>query len=97
MVLMYKKDFVAQFINIPQIYYIFTSVSTCLSPVYILRRNRNRGGGGIACYIRKDLCLNIRDLNCKKVKNTIFDILLPNLKPITVGVLCRPSNQATWS
>ena len=66
MALMYKKDFVAQFIKIPQIYYILTSVSTCLPPVYILRRHRNRGSGGIACYIRKDLCFNIRDLNCKK-------------------------------
>ena len=33
----------------------------------ILRCGRNRHGGGVACYIRKDLCFNIRALNCKKI------------------------------
>ena len=48
-------------------------------PVYdILRCDRNRNGGGVACYIRKELGFNTRALNCKEIKNIIFDILLPN-------------------
>ena len=52
----------------------------------ILRCDRNRNGGGVACYIRKDLCFNTRALNCKEIENIIFDILLPKSKPITIGV-----------
>ena len=30
----------------------------------ILRCHRSRNGGGVACYIKKDLCFNTRALNC---------------------------------
>ena len=59
----------------------------------ILRCDRNRNGGGVACYIRKDLCFNTRTLHCKEIENLVFDILLPKLKPITIGVFYRPPNQ----
>ena len=58
----------------------------------ILRCDRNRNGGGVACYIRKDLCFNTRTLNCKEIEN----IILPKLKPITIGVFYRPLNQANF-
>ena len=51
----------------------------------ILRCDRNKNGGGVACYIRKYLWLNTRALNCKEIENIIFDILLPKSKPITIG------------
>ena len=38
----------------------------------ILQCNRNRNGGGFACYIRKDLCFNTRALNRKEIENIIF-------------------------
>ena len=50
----------------------------------LLRCDRNRNGGGVACYMRKDFCF--RPLNCKKTENIIFDILLLKSKPITIGV-----------
>ena len=62
----------------------------------ILRCDRNRTGGGVACYIKKDLCFNRRTLNCKEIENIIFDILVPKSKPITIGVFCRPPNQANF-
>ena len=62
----------------------------------ILRYYRNRNGGGVACYIRKDLCFNTRPLNCKEIENIIFGILLPKSKPITIGVFYRPPNQANF-
>ena len=51
----------------------------------ILQCDRNRNGGGVACYIRKDLCFNTRALNCKEIENIIFDILLPKSKTIAIG------------
>ena len=62
----------------------------------ILRCNRNRNGGGVACYIRKDLCFNTRGLNCKVIENIIFDKILPKSKPITICVFYRPPNQANF-
>ena len=56
----------------------------------ILRCDRNRKGGGVACYIRKDLCFNTRTLHCKGIENLVFDILLPKSKPITIGIFYRP-------
>ena len=62
----------------------------------ILRCDRNRNGGGVACYIRKDLCFNTKPLNCKEIENIIFDILFPKSKPITIGVFYRPPNQVNF-
>ena len=62
----------------------------------ILWCDRNRNGGGVACYISKDLCFNKRTLNCKKIENIMSDILLPKPKPIIMGVFYRPSNRANF-
>ena len=62
----------------------------------VLRCNRNRNGGDVAYYIRKDLSFNTRVLNFKEIENIIFDILLPRPKPITIGVFYRPPNQADF-
>ena len=62
----------------------------------ILRCDRNRSGGGVASYIRKNLCFNTRPLNCKEIENIIFDILWPKSKPIAKGLFCRPPNQVNF-
>ena len=62
----------------------------------ILRCDKNRNGGGVACYIRKDLCFNTRPLNCREIENTIFDILFPKSKPIATDVFYRPPNQTNF-
>ena len=67
----------------------------------ILRCDRNRHGGGVACYMRNDLSYNIRnDLSYNilsvfpcKIENIFFEILLPNSKPMIVGTVYRPSSQ----
>ena len=51
----------------------------------IIRADRNRNGGGVACYIKSDLALNIRKDFSSEIENIFFDILLPNSKPILVG------------
>ena len=41
----------------------------------ILWCDRNRNGGGVACYIRRDLCFNTRPLSCKEIEKIIFQFL----------------------
>ena len=62
----------------------------------ILWCNRNRKGGGVACYITEDLCFNSRALNCNGIESFIFNLLFPKSQLITIGVLYRPTNQAKF-
>ena len=59
----------------------------------VVRRDRNGRGGGVACYIRKDICFNQLNFISSDVENICFNILLKNLQPITVGVFYRPPNE----
>ena len=58
------------------------------------RSDRNRQGGGVACYIRKDLSFNLRENFSPDVENIFFDLLLPKAKPILVGILYRPPSSS---
>ena len=60
----------------------------------ILRSDRNRHGGGVACYVRNDLFFNKRDNFSTETENLFFDIFLPHTKPILVGILYRPPDQS---
>ena len=56
------------------------------------RSDRNRQGGGVACYIRKDLSFNLREHFSADLENIFLDIFLSKSKPILVGILYRPPN-----
>ena len=58
----------------------------------ILQCDRNRHGGGVACYIRKDLSYNIISVFPSEIESVFFEILLPNSKLITAGTIYRPPN-----
>ena len=67
----------------------------------ILRSDRNRHEGGVACYIRNNLSYNMRNplsynilsvFPCT-IENIFFEILLPNSKPMIAGTIYRPSSQ----
>ena len=62
----------------------------------ILRCDRNRQGGGVACYVRNDLSYNTLSVFPREVENIFFEILLPNSKPITVGTIYRPPSQSNF-
>ena len=62
----------------------------------ILQCDRNRHGGGVACYIRNDLSYNILSVFPREIKSVFFEILSPNSKPITVGTIYRPLNQSNF-
>ena len=62
----------------------------------ILRCDRNRNGGGVACYVRKDLCFNLRSTDMGDIEGIFLDILLPETKPIFVGIIYRPPNNINF-
>ena len=59
----------------------------------VLRYDRDRNGGGVACYIRQDISYKIRDIFPSTIENIFVDILLPQTKPFSVGIIYRPPNQ----
>ena len=59
----------------------------------LLRKDRNRHGGGVACYVRNDICYNPKKILQDDLENIFIDILLPKTKPITVGIVYKPPNQ----
>ena len=62
-----------------------------------LRCDRNRHRGSVACYIRNDLSCNILSALPREMESVFFEILLPNYKPITVGIIYRPPSQSNFS
>ena len=55
----------------------------------LLRCDRNRHGGGLACHIRNDLSYNVKSYFPKDIENIVFKLPLRNTKPIVVGKLYR--------
>ena len=62
----------------------------------IIRCDRNRHGGGVACYIRNDWSYNILSVFPREIERVFFEILLPNSKSITVGTIYLPTNQSNF-
>ena len=58
-----------------------------------LRSDRTRQGGGVICYIRNDISFNKIDLKSENIEHIFIDIFLPKTKPITIGILYRPTKQ----
>ena len=56
----------------------------------LLRCDRNRNRGGVACYIRNDLSYNVKSYFPKDIKNTFFELLLPN------NTIYCPQNQTNF-
>ena len=59
----------------------------------LLRLDRSRRGGGVACYVKKSLAYNYRDNFCKNTESIFIDIFLPKTKPILIGILYRPPDK----
>ena len=55
----------------------------------LLCRDRNRNGGGAACFIRSDTSYIQRQYFPEEIENIFFEILLPKTKPIVVGIIYR--------
>ena len=55
-----------------------------------------RGGGGVVCYIRNELSFDVKSFFPPEIQNILFEILLPNTKPIVVGIIYRPPSQSEF-
>ena len=62
----------------------------------VIQSDRNRHGGGVACYVRNDISFNVRSDFSDEIENIVFDMLLPKTKPILVGILYRPPDQSIF-
>ena len=69
-----------------------TNQEVNISGYNILRNDRNRNGGGAACYIRSDLCFNSRSIFSNSIEHSFFDLLIPKMKPISIGIFYRSPN-----
>ena len=57
---------------------------------------RNRHGGGVVCYVRNTLSYNVKSYFPKDIESILFELLLPNTKPIVVGAIYCPPNQTNF-
>ena len=48
----------------------------------IVQSDRNRKGRGIACYIRKNICFNLKTCLSGNTENILIDLLFQKTKPI---------------
>ena len=62
----------------------------------ILCCDRNKKGGGVACYVRNHRSYIEKDSFPEEIENIFFEILLPKTKPITVGIIYGPPNQSKF-
>ena len=63
----------------------------------VVRKDRNRKGGGVCVYIRADIGFNVGpELDLADVEAVWLDILLPKFKPILVGARYRPPDQTNF-
>ena len=69
-----------------------TNLEVKINGYSIIRNDRNRNGGGVACYVRNDLCFNIKNVFSNSLEHVFFEILLPKVKPIAIGIFHRPPN-----
>ena len=56
----------------------------------------NRYGRGIVCYVRADLCFNMRYVFLNSIENVFFSLLIPKLKPFLIDIFYRPPNVNTF-
>ena len=59
----------------------------------LIRCDRNRNGGGVACYVRNDINFNRKTVFSSEIENVFIDIILSKSKPFTVGIFYRPPDK----
>ena len=62
----------------------------------IVQNDRNRKGGGVACYIRSNICYSTKTCLSENLENIFIDLLFPKTKPITIGILYKPPRQTRF-
>ena len=61
-----------------------------------IRRDRNRKGGGVICYVTNTTCYNTKNCISNEIENFFIELLIPKTKPITAGIVCKPPDQTRF-
>ena len=67
-----------------------TNAEVYVNGCSIIRNRRNRNSGSVVCYIRNDLCFNIKNIVLNSTEHVFFKILIRKVKPIAIGIFYRP-------
>ena len=67
-----------------------------ISNYELLRCDRNRSGGSVACYIRSDIGYLQNHFFPREIENIFVEILLPKSKPLIVGIIYRPPKESEF-
>ena len=59
----------------------------------IVWNDRNRNGGAVAYYIRKNICFNRKTCISDNIENIFIDLLFPKIKPISAGIIYKLPSQ----
>ena len=63
----------------------------------LLRKDRDRKGGGICLFIRNSINFNVRgDMSSGNVEAMFIEVLFPKSRPFLVGVLYRPPSDGSF-
>ena len=62
----------------------------------ILRFDRNRHRGGVACYVRNGLSFTKINYFPHDIETIFIEIFLPKTKPMTVGIVYWPPSQTNF-
>ena len=73
-----------------------TDAEVKLDDYNILRQDRTRQGGGVACFIHKDVNFDQRTDFPEDFEKIFIDIFLPQTKPILFGVVYRPPKDSDF-
>ena len=56
----------------------------------------NRNVGGVTCCVKADLCFNSRNTFSNLIEHVFFDLLIPKVKHVSIGIFYRPPNVNTF-
>ena len=62
----------------------------------IVRNDRNRKGGCVACFIRSNICYSRKAYLSDNLEKIFIDLLFPKTKPISVGIFYKPPSQTQF-
>ena len=65
----------------------------CIKGYFAIRRDWNKKGGGVICYVTNKICYNTKYCVSNKIENIFIELLIPKPKPITVGTAYKPTDQ----
>ena len=62
----------------------------------LVRLDRSRRGGSVACYIKSSIAYSFKDSFCSNTESIFVDIFLPNSKSILLDILYRPPKKSDF-